>query len=252
MIKLSVIIPVFNEELQLNGKMNLLKEWKNEFSDDLEIIIMDSNSTDNSETYFAQLRSEKIAEVLFLSVKDPLKKSIGTALSEACLASKANLIVILPIDILITSIHIKKLLKLKPSEKIWGCFTKSYDSDSPLMKIYAYLQNQFLTILLQQGVWTNVFFFSKELSTRIPTDGFLEDVLFCDRLKQVSVGHIIDTKVVVSTRKYMKDGHSRRIASNGIIILLYRCGYKNISVLKEFYVGRISFIQLIKQLVNLR
>ena len=87
MIKLSVIIPVFNEELQLNGKMNLLKEWKNEFSDELEIIIMDSNSTDNSETYFAQLRSEKIAEVLFLSVKDPLKKSIGTALSEACLAS---------------------------------------------------------------------------------------------------------------------------------------------------------------------
>lgn len=248
MIKLSVIIPVFNEEFQLSGKLKLLKEWKKEFSDDLEIIVIDSNSTDNSHTYFAQLKSEKIAEVIYLSVKDPLKKSVGTALSEACQAAKANLIVILPIDILITSFHIEKLLKLPAGERAWGCFTKSYDSGGAVMKIYAYLQNQFLTIYLQQGVWTNVFFFSKELSTRIPTDGFLEDVLFCDRLKQESAGLIIDTKVVVSTRKYVKDGHSRRIASNGIIILLYRCGYKNISVLKDFYNGRIGFIKLLKYL----
>lgn len=245
---LSVIIPVFNEQLQLSNKIKQLKEWKKEFLEDIEIIIIDSNSVDDSHIYFAELKSENIAKILTLTIKDPLKKSIGTALSEACQVAAANLILVLPIDILITDMHIKKLLDLQPAENTWGCFTKNYDSASPLMKTYACLQNYFLTTLLQQGVWTNVFFFRRELATRIPTGGFLEDVLFCDRLKQVSAGHIIDSKVIVSPRKYMKDGFGKRIACNGIIIFLYRCGYKNTSVLKEFYIGRLNFIQLLNQL----
>lgn len=250
MPKLSIIIPVFNEELQLSSKVSQLSSWKKEFTDDLEILVIDSNSTDNSHIYFANLESEGIAKILFLSEKDPLKKSIGTALSEACLQTNAKLIAVLPIDIVITNFHINKLFNLQPTEKTWGCFTKSYESSSPLMKLYAYLQNHFLTVLLQQGVWTNVFFFHKSLAYQIPKDGFLEDVLFCDRLKQVSAGQILDSHVIVSIRKYIKDGVSKRIISNGIIILLYRFGCRNTAVLKEFYIGRISFILLLKRLLN--
>ena len=248
MPKLSIIIPVYNEELQLKNKINQLKKWKNIFSDNLELIIIDSNSTDSSNIYFSTLKSEGIAEIFYLSAKNPVKRSIGLALSEACELAKAELIMILPIDIFITDVHINKVISLNFSDTTWGCFLKKYESKNLIMKIYAYLQNQFLTTLLQQAVWTNVFFFNKKLSEKISTDGFLEDVLFCDRLKQISSGLIIKSKVTVSVRKYTKDGLSKRIVSNGIIILLYRCGYQNIPVLKDFYTGSIGFIALLKKI----
>ena len=248
MPKLSIIIPVYNEELQLKNKINQLKKWKNIFSDDLELIIIDSNSTDNSNVYFSSLKSEGIAEIFYLSTKDPVKRSIGSALLEACELAKAELIMILPVDIFIIDVHINKVMSLKFNHTTWGCFVKKYESENLIMKFYAYLQNQFLTTLLQQAVWTNVFFFNKRLSEKIPTDGFLEDVLFCDRLKQISSGQIIKSKVVVSVRKYTKDGLSKRIVSNGIIILLYRCGYQNISVLKDFYTGKIGFKELLEKI----
>ena len=66
MPKLSIIIPVYNEELQLKNKINQLKKWKNIFSDNLELIIIDSNSTDSSNIYFSTLKSEGIAEIFYL------------------------------------------------------------------------------------------------------------------------------------------------------------------------------------------
>ncbi len=250
MPKLSIIIPVYNEELQLKNKINQLTIWKKSFSNEIEFMIIDSNSSDNSDVYFSILKSEGIAEILYLSTKDPKKKSIGLALSEACSAAKADMIMILPIDILISDSHINEVLNLKHNDATWGCFIKRYESKNLLMAIYAYLQNQILTKLLRQAVWTNVFFFNKNLYKKIPTDGFLEDVLLCDRLKQVSSGQVINNKVTVNIRKYIKDGPLKRIVSNGVIILLYRLGFKNTSALKDFYIGNIGFINLLKKILN--
>ncbi len=248
MPKLTLIIPVYNEELQLKNKLAELENLKSLLQNDLEIIIIDSNSTDSSSIYFDLLKSKGLAKVLFLDNEKQQRKSIGLAVTEACQKAECDLIVVWPVDILITKDHLQNILDKSKTESLWGCFTKKYDSQSSIMTFYGYLQNQLLTRYLRQGVWTNVFFFNKKLSDLIPIDGFLEDVLFCDRLRKVSLGHVIDRPVLVNIRKYNKDGINRRIASNGIIVLLYRFGYRDIPILKDFYVGKINFYQLLKKI----
>lgn len=243
--KLSIVIPVYNEYDQLAGKVEVLSLWKNRFGDSIEIIILDSNSTDQSKKWLDVLSSRGLARVFQLILQPNQQRSIGLAVYQACNYAKAVTLLILPIDILITEKQIMQVLEMSPLHEQWGCFFKKYDTGSNLMKIYCYLQNRILTACFRQAVWTNVFFLRSELSHLIPTNGFLEDVQFSDRLKVISAGTIIPEPAIVSVRKYEYDGLIRRIFYNGVIILMYRFGYRNFAQLKELYAGRIGLWSLI-------
>ena len=243
--KLSIIIPTYNEFDQLAKKVESLSHLKKAFKNSIEIIILDSNSTDDSIKWLKQLQEARVAAYYLLSLKPGQIQSIGVALNQACNLASADSVLILPVDIEISTQQVEKVLHWAGTEAKWGCFFKRYDSLSFVMRFYCFLQNQILTKCLQQGVWTNVFFLKKNLSHLFPEIGFLEDVVFSDRLKSHSKGVIITDPVRVSVRKYNFDGLFRRIFYNGVIIFLYRCGYRNYTALKDLYVGRIGLRHLL-------
>ena len=250
MPRLSLIIPVYNEEQQLKNKIAALRDWKKSFAEEIEIIIFDSNSTDQSGLYLDLLKTEKIAHVYFLNQEIQSERSIGRALNQACQAACGEIILILPVDVSISHEQLKQVLNLNLNSFSWGAFFKKYDSASKMMKVYEYLQNKILSEVLRQVVWTNAFFFNKSLAKLIPEVGFLEDLIFCDRLNKRSPPYLIKSSVVVNIRKYKKDGVNRRIFFNGIILLLFRCGYRDLHTLKEFYAGKINLLVLIKKILR--
>ena len=250
MPRITIIIPVYNEELQLKNKIDVLRQLKSSFSDELEIIIFDSNSTDQSAGYLNLLVTKDIAQVHFLNQQFQSEKSIGKALIQACQKAAGDVILILPVDVDISSDQINLVLKLSLVSFFWGAFLKRYDSNNFLMKFYESLQNIVLSKILKQVVWTNVFFFNKNLAKLIPEVGFLEDLIFCDRLNEIAPPHFIESSVIVNIRKYKKDGLNRRIFFNGIILLLFRCGYRDLQTLKQFYAGKMNLLGLVKKILT--
>ena len=251
MVRLTIVIPVYNEEYQLKTKIAVLQQWKKSFSDELEILIFDSNSNDQSSIYLTLLQTEKIASVYFLNQSLHPERSIGRALTEACQKATGEMILILPIDVAISVDQINQVIQADSATFIWGAFFKKYDSGNQLMKIYGYLQNQILGKILKQVVWTNVFFFKKSIAQYIPELGFLEDLIFCDRLNKLAPPLLIENPVVVNSRKYQKDGLSRRIFFNGLILILFRCGYSDLQTLKYFYAGKINLFDLVKKILKI-
>ncbi len=250
MPRLTVIIPVYNEDIQLKNKINVLREWKTALSEDLEIIIFDSNSSDQSEIYLNILEAEKIARVELLNQQIQPERSIGRALTQACQKAHGEILLILPVDVTLSLEQINQVLAVRWDLVSWGAFLKKYDSCHVLMRFYGSLQNKFLSEKLKQVVWTNVFFFKRDLARHIPEVGFLEDLIFCDRLNEITPPYFIKSTVEVNIRKYKKDGLNRRIFFNGIILLLFRCGYRDLPTLKEFYAGKINLLGLVRKILK--
>ena len=247
--ELTIIIPVYNEVVQLKKKLNDLRAWQCQFKERIQIIVIDSNSSDQSSDIFNIITLEKLAEIHYLKQAVDDMRSIGVALRQACEFARAPRILILPVDVFISTSQIEQVIYLSMADLSWGCFLKKYNVDSAIMLIYASAQNLIRTMLLHQAVWTNAIFFNRHLKSEISTAGFLEDVLFCDRLKLHSKGIIFKDAVVVDSRKYQADGLKKRIFLNGMIMLFFRLGYNNIFQLKKLYQGHLSFFEFLKKIV---
>ncbi len=245
MYKASIIIPVLNEYSQLKKFLIGLRLWKLIFLNQLQIIIIDSQSTDQSQEVFNLIEAEKLATVLQLKTTPHQTKSIGLAVQQACEKVQSELVIILPIDVELSDPQIDQLLSINISLLDWGCFTKKYSDTRYLMSSYAWAQNTFRSHFLRQAVWTNVFFFHRKYAYLIPTNGFLEDVILSDRLRKISKGLVINKPVIVNSRKYSQDGLKTRIFSNFLILILFRLGYKNTQALKDYYQRKKSFFDLL-------
>ncbi len=245
MIKLSIVIPVYNELDLLKKKLTFLFDLKKYYSDKVEIIIFDSNSSDGSNEVLNYIRKQELARIkYFNSDFSSESRSIGRALAQATQYSLGEITLVLPVDVDLSLNAIVYLISTDSNKILWGCFYKKYSGAGILMSIYSNIQNIIHTLVLKQAVWTNVIFFRTELRVKIPVCGFLEDVIFSDNLNQIAKPSICKIPVLVSARKYLNDGEWRRIIDNGIIIFLFRLGYSNFDKLKKYYNKKIKFNKL--------
>ena len=77
-LNLSIVIPVFNEDRYLEKLFNQLKKFFNK--DDIEIIIIDDGSTDNSNIIIENFKTKKDFKFNFSSIKLDINSGKGKAL----------------------------------------------------------------------------------------------------------------------------------------------------------------------------
>ena len=237
---ISIIIPIFNEESILIGsleKLSLEIETSLKLNEDLEVevVVCDSKSTDRS--YQLALEFSKNQPKFKVIQCDDDVRSIGRTVTFGAQNASFDNLFILPIDCYINSKGILEFFKLTRSHYDYGGFGKIYVNQGALMRLYAKMQNLIRTKMLSNYVWTNGIIFNKRVfdQVEIPTDGFMEDVIFSDNLKLNYKDHYLGDYLLVDSRLYDQKGPLKRIFINALIMTLYRRGFKNKDFLKRIY-----------------
>jgi len=120
-------------------------------------------------------------------------------------------------------------------------FEKRYSKSHPVLDVYAHCLNFVLLRLLGWWVWTNVPCVRRSClgPGGLETPGFLEDLLLSRHLKLNRVGRtVLGAQVVVSSRRYERDGIAARIFLNGWITFLFVSGLSSVERLKKMYFKR--------------
>ena len=118
-------------------------------------------------------------------------------------------------------------------------FFKKYDPAPILLKWQELALNYIRVNLMKSFVWTNCPVIRTDVLTPLSqnSEGFLEDVILSDQLKENRSSLIIKDSVTISSRRYEKDGVFKRFIGNLYIMILYRLKLKSIHELKVMYYG---------------
>ena len=237
---LSIIVPVLNEEKIIKDSLKMLSSSIDAFKTstdifEIEVIISDAGSEDFSIEIVKDFCKER--KDFRLCEGQILQPSIGKTVKQGIDESLFSYVLILPVDCRVSSANFTMLKKFIDSKKSYGGFSKYYFNKSLLMKIYAILQNLVRTKFLSHYVWTNGIVLQKMVLNKvpIPTDGFMEDVVFSDRLKQEFKHTYMNCPILVDSRLYDQKGPFSRMIINLIIMIFFRLGCKNKHFLKAIY-----------------
>ena len=120
-------------------------------------------------------------------------------------------------------------------------FEKRYSKSHVVLYAYAACLNFVLLRLLGWWVWTNLPCVRRGClpPDGLETPGFLEDLMLARRLRANRVGRtVLGAQVVVSARRYERDGIGSRILLNGWITFLFVSGLSSVERLKKMYFKR--------------
>ncbi len=224
---LSVIIPFKNEFHQLENSIDNFHIFQKE---NIELIFVDDGSTDQS----AVLVENKYPGTTMIKLDGV---GTGKAFSKGMEVAKGDFSFLLPVDCLILENSLQKVLeKLHGESADVYVFPKQYGQKNG-MRIYALLQNIFLLKFFHLAAWTNGFILKKEfyeLLERSSHEVFLVDLILSRSLR-FKKWKVFEEKMIVSPRRYQKDGMIKRITINGIIVFLWLIRVGNPKRLHKFY-----------------
>lgn len=232
MQSLSILIPVLNEAAKIPELIEKLKTYPTT----IPIIICDGGSQDDTLHLLQSLKGDLSFEVIHEKLPSP---SIMGTLSLGLTTLRSEFVMIHPVDV-----DAKFLLKeLNPSKfKNYDYIVpyKRYDSSHIILKIQEFLLNNLRLSLKKSFVWTNCPIVKTDLLRKlaIKPAGFLEDVILSDELAKLSTPLVIKTAVVVSSRRYQKDGTLGRFLGNAYIMFLFRFKLASIEKLKKMYLQK--------------
>lgn len=237
---LTIVIPVFNESQMINECLarlqTLLPPARQSGPEDFEIIFSDPGSTDGSiDEIHAALLPSAVRSVT-LRLKHP---SVGRTVKLGLEQARGEYVLVLPCDVGLERSALSELIEaLRRSQPAWGAFPKRYEPTTLFLNVYLWLQNFVRLRILKNAVWTNGFFFRRNLIQEVgwPDADFMEDVMLCDRLKLSGKPMLLKSRLTVSSRRYYPRRSSRRILVNWLIITLFRLGYQDLKRLKAIYV----------------
>jgi glycosyltransferase involved in cell wall biosynthesis len=108
--KVSVILPVYNEETVLRKNVNNLRQILERMLDDFEIIISEDGSTDKTPEIAKSLQSEKIC-----ILHGGKRRGKGAAIKNAAAHAKGKFVIFMDADLASDPVHIKQVIKLLDS-----------------------------------------------------------------------------------------------------------------------------------------
>jgi glycosyltransferase involved in cell wall biosynthesis len=233
MNNLIIIIPVLNEIKYLPVLFERLSTYPKPF----KLLFLDPGSTDGS-TQYIKLNLVKLENINAKLVEGQIDSP--SILKTLSLAPQQDIdgkyIFIHPVDINAQD-TLSKILSGEPLSSPYYIVHKSYDEGHILLKLQQWVLNKIRIDILNQFVWTNAPILKANdylEITKCPS-GFLEDVIASDYLRSKYSAGIIRTPVIVSSRKYTKDGVLTRLIGNIYIMIMYRLNLKTIPQLKEIY-----------------
>ncbi len=202
-MKISIIIPTLNEEKYLE---RLLKSIEKQDFEDYEIIVSDSKSNDNT---------TEIAENYGAKVITGERKGPGHARNLGAKKAKGEYLLFIDADVILPDKKtFSKIIKILCNKKFVGgtAKTKGYGE----FKIYNFLMTfsyKFFEILTRIGIpsMSGFFIFTrkklfKELNGFDEELPISEDFDFSKKLKEFGKLKVLDSKVLVSSRRLKERG----------------------------------------------
>jgi glycosyltransferase involved in cell wall biosynthesis len=232
MNNLTIIIPLLNEDKHLKSFLNIIDTYPN----GMKFLFCDCGSTDNTLNILKSLNTAKNIDIYTEKVPNP---SISKTISIAKQHITTPFCMIHPIDANCSS-ALKDIDTILKKDLSYILFYKKYVPNHYLLRLQEFLLNNIRVKIFKSFVWTNCPIFKTEIYKEILqfNEGFLEDVLISDFLKKTYSPYISKQHVLISSRKYFKDGHNKRFLGNALIMLLFRFKLKSVKDLKKMYYGK--------------
>jgi len=224
----AIIIPVHNESGVVG---EALKHFVSLGAD--EVIIVDGKSSD--ETY--KIVKEEFPDVMCYQAAFPersLQMNLGAR------KSKSDVLIFAHIDMKLPLSAIQMVREKVQKGFVGGGFKKSYNPNSWVLRAYIYLLNQFYLTRMHCLVGTNAIFVTRAIFERMKGFSevvFLEDMMFSECLKKQGRIAIVDQPVIVSSRKYFRNGVIKQILRNVRVVLGYKILHESPVKLHEIYQG---------------
>lgn len=222
---ISVIIPTYNEVKTIKVLLEQLNSYKTD--DEVEIIVVDAKkSTDNL--------SSNLNDYNIQYVKSK-HTSRSIQLNEGAKMAKHDILYFVHADVIPPTDFKDKIFKSITKGFNFGYFRYEFNSKNILLKINSYF-SQFKGFYTGGGDQT--FYIKKELFEE--KGGFDESLNLCedfdlfDKLKNEYDYEIINSKAIVSDRKYQKSNYFKVNLVNFYILLKFRQGHCT-EELKEKY-----------------
>ena len=226
-MRLSIIIPVYNEQDNLTKRLSFLSKEANKYS--IEIIVANSpESNDNS-----NLICKQFPKVTYLNCK---KKGRACQMNTAAAIANGAVLLFLHADVILPKDFFKQIDKTINEGNEFGFFAYKFDKNTPLLNFnsrFTYKDGFFV------GGGDQCHFFIKETFKKI--DGYNED--FCimedfemiDRIRKNKIPFkIIQSKAIVSARKYDKHSWLKVNLINGYVFLKYKLGFHPTKLRKTY------------------
>ena len=221
MKKISVIIPVLNEETTIGGLLDCLAAERT----DLEIIVVDGGSTDNTEKL---IRS--YVNVVFLEAE----KGRACQMNAGASVASGEILWFLHADSLIHARSLDLIRKEMSNGMGGGSFYLQFDKRNILYSFFSTMSRINLSIFTygDQGIFiSKTLFFQLNGFKIIP---IMEDIDLVRRIKRRSRFKKLGVPVVTSARRFEKNGVVRQELKNVVLVLFYLMGVSPNS-LARFY-----------------
>ncbi len=214
-VRISVIIPVLNEEEHIERVIRKVRE-RSSYGAEPEIIVADGGSRDQT----AEIAERAGARVVYCSrTGRAVQMNIGAS------AARGDLLYFLHADTIPPHGYTHEIIHAINKGAQSGCFQLRFDGEHPLLRFYSWC-TRFNTTLVRFGdqslfveakLFQNIGGFDEHLTV-------MEDQEIVRRLKNSGSFMLIGKQVKTSARKYKKNGVIRLQLLFTIILVLYYFG----------------------------
>jgi rSAM/selenodomain-associated transferase 2 len=223
-MKVSIIIPVFNEADHIGKLITYLTDFGNDSLE--EIIVVDSGSTDDT------LLCAKQAGAV--SVISP-EKGRAAQMNYGASLSKGDLLYFVHADTLPPQTYLTDIIDAVKAGYDIGRYLSTYDSKSWLLKLNSYLSR--LDTFGGMG-GDQTLFITKKLFQQIGgfdgTMKIMEEFEFCARARKLGKYKIINKAVLISARKYDTNGWFTVQKANYTVVMMYQKGASQESMVLKY------------------
>jgi rSAM/selenodomain-associated transferase 2 len=194
-VKLSVIVPVINEEMNLSRIAGCLRSV---IEQGHEVIIVDGGSTDNTLTI-----AYDISDTVIIS-----KKGRALQMNNGASVASGDVVLFLHADTLLPENVAEIISDVYVGENFWGRFDVRLSNEKYVYRLIECMMNM-RSSLTSIVTGDQAMFFEKNLFDRIggfPEIALMEDVEISRQLKKISKPVRLKSKVVTSSRRWETNG----------------------------------------------
>ncbi len=213
-LKISVIIPTYNEERNISQLIRTLIE--NSSKDSCEVIVVDGGSTDDTVT-----KAEREGALVLTFPR----KARGLQMNFGAAQAKGDILYFVHADTIPPRSFVNDILLSVKNNYPIGCYRFQFDSDRWLLKINSYF-TRFDRMMFRGG--DQSLFVTKEIFNEF--DGYADDHIimeeydFIKRVRKKYDFRIIPKNVIVSARKYDNNSYLKVNIANLIAFTMFRQG----------------------------
>ncbi len=194
-MKISIIIPVINEEVNLAGTLEYLQFIRQQGH---EIVVVDGGSKDNS-----FMLAQEGADIVIAA-----KPGRAIQMNSGAEVASGDVFLFLHADTVLPDAVLTIFEKIAQTEWVWGRFDVRLSSNKFVYRIIEFLMN-LRSRLTSIATGDQAIFISRPLFLKIggfPEIALMEDIEISKRLKAIIKPICLEQKVITSSRRWEEKG----------------------------------------------